>query len=135
MHPVVNVTRHMGRAGDPTPVVLKVELQLDVPEINHNFSHAVRHGVGLDSLPDNTLPEEIERITKPYQAAVQLLDIEATPDRLRVVVGGKYIAGDFQLNNNYRQATEVKIARCVAETAQKLAEGARPNDLGLPEVK
>lgn len=116
------------RAGDDLKTTAHLESVVPIPVPDYPMSTHFRvcgagyHGAGLPA-------ETIDELNRTAQRVV----VEIADKGLKVVVDGKYIAGDFKLKHDYSNQAEgeVKAATCATDTILKLSEGLQPSDMKL----
>lgn len=95
----------------------------EYPQSRHFRLCGVRH---MDK------PLSADQIEALNQAATRV-EIASTQDGFKVVVDGRYVAGEFNLKGDYSGTgrLEVEAAERATQAALRLAEGARPEEFTI----
>lgn len=120
-------SERLGRSPHDLTSVWKLEALVAVPlpqypQISHFWV------CGISSSAEPATPAQLDAIEK----AARRVDMQTEGDAVRVVVDGKYVAGDFHLKNNYSEPeVEIAAAECATRTAWQLSQGQQPSDLRM----
>jgi hypothetical protein len=116
------------RACDANPAV-HVEAIVGVPVAGHPLAEHFRV-CGAGHLTEDAAAETVAKMN----AAAQRIEIVKEATGCKVVVDGRYVAGDFNFKEDYSDAAagELRVAECAVRHAIALSQGQQPSDMGLP---